>query len=269
MNYAAELKRIGKLTQAVASAARRLEWNLGRTVPDRIRAAARARVETLKESEAFRRMGAAHHLGVEAQIAGELSAHAQLAGSAARHAVEPTLVELDATYRAFVAATRADTSLSFEGVTSLDSNGKILLALLETQQRPIVEKMTPEELVAGITEGVEAQDGPGYVTTKLIEHRLRHNTGLTTSMEQLPAIKRAREIVEALGDMRTPIEALTDVEPTIAFGRRAVSMATAAGIRAVDTRHPANEKYAAAFASEAGEYRAAVEQQAEQHAADL
>jgi hypothetical protein len=265
MNYAAELKRIGTLTQAVASAARRLEWNLGRTVPDRIKQAARARVERLKESEDFRRAGAQRHLAVEAEIAGEMTTHAQLAGSASRNAAEAVLVELDTTYRPFVAARRADTSLSFEGVPALDATGQIMLAMLETQTRPIVEKMTPEELEAGITKALLDQNWPGLVTTRLVEQRFAHNTGLTTSMEQLPAVKRVREIIDALQDLRVPIEHLGDVEPTIEYARRQISMAAAAGIRSVNTSMAANANYKAAFESEHAEYKAAIEQQAEHH----
>ena len=67
------VRRIGALTKQVASAARRLSWNVQRTTPSAIKRYAQERDAAMaRESEAYRRMADLEHRRVQGEIEKEI-----------------------------------------------------------------------------------------------------------------------------------------------------------------------------------------------------
>lgn len=224
-NYRDTLTQIGALTRTVASAARRLSWNLARTTPDAITRTVAARQQRLMaESEAYRR-NRSEHAHVTAEIRAEEVAARSLSASAARFRLEPHVRALDQLYASFVATCRADTGLSFQhALDHVDANGMLVAALLREQLRPAIEAADAAGLLDRYTRALASQDAAGLIVAELIEARSARG-GLATTTEHLPIVARLRDVIDGVMELRVPIEELADVPQTIAFGRKAVSMA--------------------------------------------
>src|ERR1044072_8067859 len=113
MDYAATLKRIGELTKAVASAGRRLGYELRGTTEEAV--SRRVMIRDAKfaaDSEPYRRSRDLRKSTIK-DLMGEESAAAQARASVARSLVERPAQELDELYRTFVSTLRADIWESF------------------------------------------------------------------------------------------------------------------------------------------------------------
>lgn len=255
MNDAETLKRIGTLVKAVASQARRLSWNLAQTNPDASRRTARARVEKMTaEHEPFRRMGRAEHERVEREIEKEEAARRRMTASAARWGLEPLARELEQLHREFVARCRRDTSIDFPQALDRMTPGDMLtFELLKETLRSGVEHASADELFRRYERVLQTKDARSLIEAELIERRVERG-GLAETPEQLPAVKRLREFVEAVQEMRLPTEQLADVPDTIEFARKQISLADLAYVKPLALDHPSNAAAKLAFEAEAADY---------------
>lgn len=259
MDHADTLKKIGALTKAVATSARRLSWNVLRTPPDPIRRAAEARVDQMKvASEPFLRMPATEHDRVLRQIVAEESAARRQTAAVARFHLEPHVAELDRLYHEFVESCHRDTAADFpDALDRLDPAGMLMFELLKETLRPAFETASADDLLQRYEGALQTKTARGLIEAQLIEARVERG-GLAKTEDQLPAAKRLRDFIDGVQELRVPMEQISDVPDTVAFAQNQIRNADLVQIRPLNADQPANAAIKAAFESEEPQFREAL-----------
>ena len=266
MDYARMLRIVGTLTKAVASGARRLSWNLQRQTPHVIESDVAARVEQLKQAEIFALAGRQQHERVAGTLTNEWTPLRRLSASAARWLFEPQLQQLQQYYTDLIATSRRDVARSFLGaLDGVTPDGMLTFHLLQESLRPSINSASAADLLARYERAMTTKDALGLIEATLIEERRREHGALATKADDLPIVKRLDDYIEEVEELRIPLEPAEreEIEATIEFGRKTLSMADLAQVRPINIEQPANTAAKAAYESEASAYKAAVEAQAE------
>jgi hypothetical protein len=259
MKYEDVMKQILSEADALAIGTGLLHRHLARTTPGAIERTVEARMRAMMAgNEPFRRMPSTEHRRVAAEIEREESTARRGAAGVARHAVEPRTWRLKRTYQTFIDQRRKDTALCFErALQGVDKGAWIALELLRETLRPQVERLTAAELYDTYRDAYQRKHDPrAYLECSLIESRVRRG-GIVANEQDAGPARELREMLEAVEDLRTPLE-VRDVPAIVAAAETAVAHADTAQVLPVDATHPANlgakqafEQAAAAFAAEA------------------
>ncbi len=122
--------------------------------------------------------------------------------------------------------------------------------------RPLVDRAPASELLSMYRSAREAGDARGRIIAELIEHRVEHAQGLAASADDLSVVKELRRVIDQAQEERIPSAELEGTDIAISSARRAVGLAEALSIRAINpTRNdPTTLSALAAFEAEAEEY---------------
>ena len=173
---------------------------------------ARAHVEQLKEnSEPFRRMGKREHDRVRDEVQREQSTARRRAASVALHHLRAAEQHVN-DWRRWVQASRRDVSLSMPAALAhVSADGMISLALLRERRRSAVLTMTADQMLACYERACATKDAPAFVDAQLIEDVVQNGTGLALDAEDLPTLRKLREYISGIQDLRVPTD-LPDYE---------------------------------------------------------